>query len=261
MSDRRTFSTLVWYLWLGLLILFMLTPLALVVLFAFGHNEITNFPMGGLSLRWFDALFKGRNFWNSFQNSLIVAGSVGLTSTVIGTMAALALARMRPRLATATIVALSLPIMLPPLVIGIACLSFFVKVGLQLSLFTVILGHLIITQPFVVLVVYARMLGFDYTTIDSARDLGAGPLKAFLTITVPIIQPSVIGAALVAMALSLDDFVITFFTIGGGNTLPTLVWGMMRTTLNPTVNAIGTILLSLTLGSTLIALRITRYRG
>ena len=261
MSDRRAFSTLVWHLWLGLLILFMLTPLALVVLFAFGHNEITNFPMGGLSLRWFDTLFKERNFWNSFQNSLIVAGSVGLTSTVIGTMAALALARMRPRVATATIIGLSLPIMLPPLVIGIACLSFFVKVGLQLSLFTVILGHLIITQPFVVLVVYARMVGFDYTTIDSARDLGAGPLKAFLTITVPIIQPSVIGAALVAMALSLDDFVITFFTIGGGNTLPTLIWGMLRTTLNLAVNAIGTILLSLTLGSTLIALRITRYRG
>lgn len=261
MRIGRKPSDVLWAVWLGCLVFFMLTPLVLVVLFAFAQNELTVFPMGGLSLRWFDTLLADRNFGKSLLNSLVVAGSVGLTSTVVGTMAALALARIRPRRANAAIVALCLPIMLPPLVIGIACLSFFVSVGLKLSLFTVILGHLIITQPFVVLVVYARMLGFDYAALESARDLGASPMQAFLTITMPIIQPNVIGAALIAVALSLDDFVITFFTIGSGNTLPTLVWGMLRTTLNPTVNAMGTILLAMTLGSTLIALWVTRYRG
>ena len=261
MTSGQGVSTLLWRIWLGALVVFMLMPLLLVVLFAFAHNELTNFPMGGFSLRWFDELFRNRKFWSSLQDSLIVAGSVGLISTVVGTMAALALARVRPRVAGATIIALSFPIMLPPLVIGIACLSFFVSLGLKLSLFTVILGHLIITQPFVILVVYARMLGFDYAAVESARDLGASPAKAFVTVTLPIIQPSVIGAGLIAMALSLDDFVITFFTIGGGGTLPMLVWGMLRTTLNPTVNAMGTILISLTLVSTVIALRLTRYRG
>ena len=124
-----------------------------------------------------------------------------------------------------------------------------------------ILSHLLFTQPFVVIVVYARMLSFDWRVVESARDLGASPLRAFVTVTLPIIQPTVIGAALIAVALSIDDFVITFFTIGGGNTLPTFVWGMIRTALRPTVNAIGTLIILITIGSTLLALWLTRYRG
>lgn len=254
-------STQLWRGYLGVAVLFMVTPLALVMVFSFGKNELTNFPMGGLSLHWYNALFEQRSFWSAFENSLIVAGSVGVTSTAVGTAAALVLARIPRKAAGFAIMALCCPVMLPPLVVGIACLAFYVRVGFQLSLATVILSHLVITQPIVILIVYARMLGFDYATVDSARDLGASPLRAFVTITMPIIQPSVIGAALIAMAISLDDFIITFFTIGGGNTLPTLIWGMIRTTLNPTVNAIATILLSLMIGSTLIALRITRYHG
>ena len=132
---------------------------------------------------------------------------------------------------------------------------------MKLGLHTVIISHLLFTQPFVILVVYSRMITFDYSVIDSARDLGASPLKAFITITIPIIQPVVIGAALLAVALSVDDFIITFFTIGAGNTLPTLVFGMMRTSLRPSVNAIGTIILLMTISSSIIALWITKYRG
>jgi spermidine/putrescine transport system permease protein len=105
------------------------------------------------------------------------------------------------------------------------------------------------------------MINFDPRVVESARDLGATPLQAFLTVTLPIIRPVVIGAALIAAALSIDDFIITFFTIGTGNTLPTLVWGMIRTGLTPAVNAIGTLILLLTIGSTIIALQLTRYRG
>jgi len=113
----------------------------------------------------------------------------------------------------------------------------------------------------VILVVYARMVSFDRTVVESARDLGASPLKVFFTVTLPIIRPTVIGAALIAAALSLDDFIITFFNIGGGNTLPTFVWGFIRTGLRPTVNAIGTTILVMTVGATIIALWLTRYRG
>ena len=97
---------------------------------------------------------------------------------------------------------------------------------MKLGLLTVILAHLLFTQPFVILVVYARMVSFDYAVVESARDLGASPLKAFFTVTLPIIRPTVIGAALIAAALSLDDFVITFFNIGGGNTLAHLRLGI-----------------------------------
>ena len=110
--------------------------------------------------------------------------------------------------------------MMPALIIGIALLVYFVRLlDLPLSLGTVILGHLLIAQPFVILIVYARLATFDWAAVESARDLGASPLTAFRTVTLPIIQPTIVGAALIALSISLDDFVITFFTIGGGNTL------------------------------------------
>jgi spermidine/putrescine transport system permease protein len=126
---------------------------------------------------------------------------------------------------------------------------------------TVIMSHLLFTLPFVVLVVYARLRNFDFRVVESARDLGASPLYAFFTVTLPIIRPTVVGAALIAMALSLDDFVITYFTISGGVTLPTFVFGMIRTALTPMANAIGTLILVMTIGTTLVALWLTRYRG
>ena len=145
--------------------------------------------------------------------------------------------------------------------VGLALLVFYVQVGLTLGVFTVVLSHLVFTQPFVILIVYARMLGFDHAVVDGARDLGASPLKAFFSVTLPIIRPTVVGAAFIAMALSMDDFIITFFTIAGGNTLPTFIWGMIRTQTDPTINAIATILIALTVSSSLIALRMTQYRG
>lgn len=254
-------STVLWRGYAGVAVVFMLTPLALVVLFSFGKNKLTNFPMGGLSLVWYEAIFQDPAFWSAFWNSMIVSGSVCLVSTLVGTAAAMFFARMPPRVSGAGIVLLCLPIMLPALVLGIALLAFYVSIGLRLSLFTVTLSHLVITQPFVILIVYARMLGFDYATLESARDLGASPARAFLTVTLPIIRSTLVGAALIALAISLDEFIITFFTIGGGNTLPTLVLGMLRRTLGPQINAIGTLLLTLTVGSTLIALWVSRYRG
>lgn len=255
------FSTCLWRGFGLLVLVFMLSPLALVVLFAFGNSAVTNFPMGGMSLIWFERLAAGPEFWGAFRNSLVVAGSVGLVSTVVGTMAAMALSRMRQRVAAPAMMALAAPVMVPPLMVGLALLVFYVQVGLKLGVLTVILSHLVFTQPFVILIVHARMLGFDHATVDGARDLGASPLKAFFSVTLPIIRPTVIGAAFIAMALSLDDFIITFFTIAGGNTLPTFIWGMIRTQTDPTINAIATILISLTVGSSLIALYMTRYRG
>jgi spermidine/putrescine transport system permease protein len=251
-------------LWRGagaLFVLFFLSPLLLVVIFAFTDRTLTNFPLEGLSLRWWHEMFSHRQFVPAFTNSLVIGLSVGVVSAVIGTMAAIGLTMFPPKRSGIAIALLCLPLMLPPLVLGVALLTFYVGTGVRLGLQTVILSHLLFTQPFVVMVVYARMATFDYRVVESARDLGASPLKAFVTVTLPIIQPTVIGAALIAVALSFDDFIITFFTIGSGNTLPTLVWGMIRTGLTPAVNAIGTLLILLTIGSTLIALWLTRYRG
>jgi spermidine/putrescine transport system permease protein len=195
------------------------------------------------------------------QNSAIVTGTVGIVTTTVGTMAAFALARLRPGIAGIGMAAFTLPVMLPPLVLGITLLSFFSGMDARMGLQTVILAHLVFTQPFVILIVHARMANFDYAVVNSARDLGASPYKVFVTVTLPLIRPTIIGAAMIAMALSLDDFIVTFFTIGGGNTLPTFLWGMLRKGANPQINIVGFLLMTTTICASIIALRATRYRG
>jgi spermidine/putrescine transport system permease protein len=151
--------------------------------------------------------------------------------------------------------------MMPPLVLGLALLSAYSVFHLPLGLSTVVPGQVVYIQPFVILVVYARMADFDVKLLDSARDLGASPVQAFLTVTLPIIRPTVVGAALIAMAISLDEFIITYYTIGGGLTLPTLIWGMLRRAVDPSINALATLILLATVGATVLAIRATRYRS
>lgn len=243
------------------IVAFMLAPLVLVVLFSFGESAIMAFPIEGLTLDWYRALLSRDDFRGALVNSLVVTGSVGLGATAAGTLAAIAIARMRPAWSAAAFFLFGLPMMMPPLVLALAILSLFAVLGVKLSLVTVILAHLTFTIPFVILIVAARLRDFNPAMVDSARDLGAGPWTVFRTVTFPIIRPTLFGAALIAMSLSLDDFVITFFLIGGGNTLPTLVWGMLRTGLDPSINALGTLILTFTVGGAAIALWLTRQRG
>lgn len=257
MSDL---PTLFWRLSAGVIVLFMVSPLLILILFAFSDKSLLAFPIPGLTFDWFTRLFARPQYWAAFQNSLIITATVGAVSTLIGMMAATALVRLRPRVSSLTMALLTLPLMLPPLVLGVALITYYTGVGVGLGLPMVVLSHLVFTQPLVILIVYTRLVNLDEAVVDSARDLGASPLQAFFTVTLPIIRPTVIGAALVAMAISLDDFIITFFTIGGGNTLPTFLWGMLRKGVDPTINVSAMIQMTLTIGVSLIALRVTRYR-
>jgi spermidine/putrescine transport system permease protein len=254
-------NKIVWWLIGGALVLFMVSPLLLLVMFCFTAGTHVSFPIPGLTLRWFAELFGSSEFRDALRNSIVVTGSVGIISTVVGTMAAMAMARMQPRVSGPLMLCLSMPVMLPPLVLGVALLSFYASLRIPLGLRTVVLAHLVFTQPFVIMIVHARMASFNYAIIEAARDLGASRLHTFLTVTLPIAGPSIIGGCLVSMALSLDDFIVTFFTIGGGNTLPTFLWGMLRKGVNPTINVASFVLLSLTILTSLFAMRLTRYRG
>ena len=255
-------SQVLWLLFAVVVSLYLVAPLGLVVLFSFNLSALSSLPLTGLTLDWYRRLMALDYFWPALQNSLIVAVAVGALSVITGTLAALAVARMPRWQAERIIAMLSLPMMMPALIIGIALISTFVRLlTIRLGLTTVILGQLVVVQPFVVAIVYARLQTFDWTVVDSARDLGASPLAAILTVTLPIVQPTIVGAALIALALSLDDFVITFFTIGSGNTLPTMVWGLVRTSLDPTINALATMLIAFSIGATVIALWLSRYRG
>lgn len=238
----------------------LLSPLVLVVLFAFSSKAVSNFPIPGLSLRWWREMAESGTFWSSLGNSLLIGGCVALAAAVVGTMAALGFLAMPRRRAAAIIAVLSLPLMLPPLFLGIMLLVWYLFIGLDLGLTTVILSHLVFTLPFVIIIVYARLQSFDMTAVDAARDLGASSLRAFWTVTLPIIQPVVVGAGLMAVALSIDDFVLSSFTIGGGNTLPIMVMSTLRTSVTPMTNAVGTLLIALSVTSALGALWLTRYR-
>jgi spermidine/putrescine transport system permease protein len=250
-----------WLFFIAVSLVFLVVPLLLVILFSFNSAALTSFPLTGFSLDWYRKLLANDSFWPALANSLIVGAAVAIASVATGLLAALGLVKLTAVRAQGLIDILSAPMMLPALIIGIALLSFFVRVlAVPLGLPTVILGQLVVVTPFVIAILHARLSSFDWTLVESARDLGASPLAAFATITLPLIQSSIVGAGLIALSLSLDDFVITFFTIGSGNTLPTLVWGMVRTALDPTINAIATLLLVLSIGSTILALKLLSFR-
>lgn len=255
-------GALLWGALMGLVLLFMLLPLVLIVVFSLNDSALASLPLSGFTWRWYEALLANRAFLPALENSLVVGAAVAALSVLTGTLAALALARMPKRRAEAMLDLLSAPMMMPALVIAIGLLVFFVRVlGVRLGLTTVVLGQLVVVQPFVIALLSARLATFDWRLVESARDLGATPIRAFLDVTLPLVRPSLIGAGLIALSLSLDDFVIAFFTIGSGNTLPTLVWGLVRTSLDPTINAVATLLLALSVVSTGLALLLTRYRG
>jgi spermidine/putrescine transport system permease protein len=256
------FSSLVWALVLGLFVLFLLGPLVLVVLFSFNSSALVSLPLAGLTLDWYRRLADTPEFWSALQNSLLIAVPVALLSTVTGTLAAMALTQWRSRLAMPLLSGLSMPVMISPLVVAIGLVVLLVRwLQMPLGLPAVIGGHVLLAQPFVALIIAARMATFDYTCVEAARDLGASPWQIFRKVMLPQISAAIVGAALIAFALSLDEFIVTVFTIGSGNTLSTFVWGKMRTALDPSINAIATVILVITIGCAALALRMTRYRG
>lgn len=253
---------MIWRLLILLFLAFMLGPILLVVLFSFGSNALIGFPMGALTLGWYETLMGDPGFLAAFRTSIIVALATATLATITGTMAAMALIRLTPRMARALLATLSLPVLLPPLVVAIAIVVLFVRgLGVGLGLPVVIFGHTLVAQPFVILIVMARLARFDMAALEAARDLGATRWQAFRLVMLPQIASALVGAALVSAAISLDDFIIASFTIGGGNTVSTFVWGKMRTTLDPSINAIATVLLVMTVGLSALALRLSRYRA
>lgn len=205
---------------------------------------------------WFCELAKNREAMNATRNTLTIAFVSTLISTTIGTMAALALQRYDFRLKPFSQLSLYIPIVIPEIVMGIGILTLFSQAftlineslalsggaRLTLGIGTVIVSHIAFSVPFVTLVVQARLQGFDKSFEEAAMDLGANELITFWRVTLPMLLPGVLSGALLAFTLSLDDFVITFFTNGpGSTTLPIYVYGLLRRIITPQVNALSTV--------------------
>lgn len=216
-------------------------PILVLVIFSFNMQKL-NVRWEGFTLNWYRELSRDANILLAARNSLIIASISTLVSTVIGTLAALSLQRYSFRGKTLSEATLYIPVIIPEVVMGIALLAFFVQVGIRLGLLTITLAHIAFNIPFVTLVVRARLHGFDRAIEEAAMDLGANELTTFWRVTLPTIMPGVLSGALLAFTLSLDDYVITYFTAGpGSTTLPLRVFSMVRFAVTPEVNALSTI--------------------
>jgi spermidine/putrescine transport system permease protein len=249
--------------------LFLYAPIIVLIIFSFNDSRQQQVWVG-FTLDWYRQMLQDDRIAEAAKNSLLIATISTIVSTIIGTMTALALDRYRFRLKTAVESALYLPIIVPEIVMAISLLVFFnqvfrwldelVGLTLKFGLGTITIAHIAFSFPFVAVVVRARLADFDRTLEQAAQDLGANEWQVFRHITLPLLMPGIIAGALLAFTLSIDDFVITFFNAGiGATTLPLEIYGRIRRTITPEVNAISAVLLlasiTLVLGSLLLQRR------
>lgn len=232
---------------------FLYAPLVIVVIYSFNDSSM-NAQWVGFTLKWYEKLFNNDQMLTAARNSLLIGLIASAVSTVLGTMAGYAMYRFRLRLLPAMVVA---PIAIPEILTGVSLLLFFVMLNVTLGMLSIVLAHIAFCVGFVAIVVRARLAGLDESLIEAARDLGATPLQAFRLVTLPLITPGVIAGALMAFTLSIDDFVITFFTAGpDSRTLPLVIYTMVKITVTPEVNAVSTLLMMLTLLLIVVASRL-----
>jgi spermidine/putrescine transport system permease protein len=250
--------------WLAATFLFLYAPIVILILFSFNDSK-RNIVWRGFTLKYYHQAWHNASLLEAFVNSLTIALISTLVSTVIGALLALALWRFRFPGKPALEGAMALPIVIPEICMGVALMAFFIGTGWRtdlpwpLNLAPIVIGHIAFSFPFVAIVVRARMAGFDRALEEASKDLGAGEWQTFCNITLPYMQPGLIAGGLLAMTLSLDDFVITFFTSGPETlTFPVKVYSMVRFGATPVVNAASTVLIVVTVLLTVIAMRLQR---
>jgi spermidine/putrescine transport system permease protein len=263
-SRFGSFTLSIYGLW-GFLFLYL--PIIIVIFFSFNDSRSTA-QWVGFSTRWYIAMLEDSQVTSALWNSLFVAIVSTTVSTILGTLAAMAMERYRFRGQLVMDAILYLPIVIPDIAMAIMLLIFFNVSGIgfepwKLNLFgvrfavpySVIIGHVAYLISFVAVVVRARLAQMDRTLEEAANDLYANPWRTFMKVTLPMMLPGVIGGALLAFTLSLDDFVITFFTSGAGfNTLPVRVYGMIKKGVTPKINAVSTLMLAFSLVLVMISL-------
>jgi spermidine/putrescine transport system permease protein len=231
----------------ALVYLFLYAPIAILMVFSFNAARQTAFWQG-FTFDWYRRLLDDGLLLHALRNSLEVAGVTTAVAVLLGTPAALGLARpaFRGRRATQTL--LYLPVIIPEVVLGAALVTFFGAVGFNLSIMTVVIAHVVFSVSYVALVVRARLAGLDPALEEAARDLGASPFESFRRVTLPLALPGIVASALLVFTLSIDDYVITSFVAGvGATTLPLHIYSMLKVGVTPEVNAVSTLLLAVTI--------------
>jgi spermidine/putrescine transport system permease protein len=247
------------WLWLAaaLVFAFLYIPLVIVVVYSFNDSRL-NAEWVGFTLSWYKALFNNAEMLTAAGNSLIIALSASFSATVLGTMAGLAIHRYKLKVLPVLVFT---PVAMPEILLGVALLLFFLQVlNLTLGMVSIIIAHTTFCIGFVAIIIRARLQDMDESLFEAARDLGASPWQTFRLVTLPLITPAVVAGALMSFTLSIDDFVITFFTNGVGEPiLPIQIYTMIKVAVTPEVNAISTLLMLLTLVMIIIAARLDSH--
>lgn len=221
---------------------FLYAPILVLIVFSFNAARLPT-AWQGFSLQWYALLARDHALAVALQNSVLIALTSTAIATLLGVSAAIGLERLPWRIRAWLEGALLLPLVMPEIMMGVALLLLFVLVKMPLGLLTVTIGHVAFNVPVVLVIVRSRLRKLDPQLEEAARDLGATPWQAFRRVTLPLLRPAVVGAALLAFTLSLDDFVVTFFTAGpGATTLPLKVYSMIKTGISPEINALSAIL-------------------
>ena len=222
---------------------FLYAPIALLPVFAFNDGTVIAFPLKGFTLKWFAQLFENQTLAAALTNSLIIAVSTSILATTLGIFAARSATRYNYRGKAGAMGLIMLPLVLPEIIVAVSLLVVLLAIGVPLSIFTVILGHVLIATPYAIAVLNAAFSSLDRSLEEAAYDLGETKWSTFRLIILPLVTPGIISAALMAFTISLDEFIIAFFLAGEQTTLPTYIYSQLRFPKQiPMIMALGTVL-------------------
>jgi spermidine/putrescine transport system permease protein len=244
----------------GLFFVFMFAPIVIVALFSFNSTKSLQ-RFEGFSLEWYRRFFEDESLRESLVASIQIATVTMIVATALGTMLAFALVRARTRWAGSANVLMLVPLVTPEIVAAVSALVLFTQIGMQLSLATIMIAHITFSISYVTVVVRARLASLNPEVEQAAMDLGATRWATFRLVVLPALWPAVLAAGLLVFALSFDDFVLSFFTTGESpQPLPVRIWSAIRFGVTPTINAIGSLMLAISLVTITLAMFLGRER-
>ncbi|ATO49238.1 ABC transporter permease [Brevibacillus laterosporus] len=225
------------------IIAFLYLPIAVLILYSFNDSRI-NATWSGFTLKWYTSLFENDRVLDALMNSLIIAVITTVVTTILAAFLSLALHRYKFRFKQAFNGLIYLPILIPDILMGLSLLVMFSQLYMPLGKLTIIIAHITFSLSFAVVIITARLAGMGQELEEAAQDLGASAFNTFRYVTLPIISPGLIAAALMTFTMSLDDFVISFFVAGpDSTTLPLYIYGMVKRGVSPELNALSTIMI------------------
>lgn len=237
-----------------LIYVFMFAPIAVVIILSFNPEQFGSFPMHGFSFKWYVKLAHNSTIIQAFKNSLVLGSLTAIITTAIGIMAAMAFVRCEfPGKNTLNTLLLA-PIMIPEVVLGVALLLFIRWLQQPKSFVLLLIGHVVLTLPYVLLIVQARLVGIRREYEEAARSLGANAFQTFKEVTLPLLTPAILAGMLFSFTISFDDITATLFWATAQNqTVPVKIFGMLRNSISPEINALGAVMILLTVATPLMA--------